>query len=189
MQGRKVIIFGQTRELVNQLYNMEAFKYQSMILHGEIPQPQREFALEEFKSGSRNIIFTTDVLSRGIDIERVDLIINMSPSLEIDKYVHRSGRTGRAGKTGKCLTFYSPEEKHTLNNIVKMTKIQIKEITILDELFPHEFQPEELLETLSDALELQSDILGQNHIKAAEILIEESKANNQQSIQLLAGLI
>ena len=104
---------------MNQLYNMEAFKYQSMILHGEIPQPQREFALEEFKSGSRNIIFTTDVLSRGIDIERVDLIINMSPSLEIDKYVHRSGRTGRAGKKGTSIVISNQKEKHLITRIEK----------------------------------------------------------------------
>ncbi len=62
--------------------------------------------MDEFKSGEKNIIFTTDVLARGVDIEKVDLIINLSPSQEIEKYVHRSGRTGRAGKSGKCLTFY-----------------------------------------------------------------------------------
>ena len=64
--------------------------------------------MDEFKNGEKNIIFTTDVLSRGIDIEKVDLIVNLNPSQEIEKYVHRSGRTGRAGKTGKCLTFYLP---------------------------------------------------------------------------------
>ncbi len=110
MRGRKVIIFGQTKDLVDQLHNMKEFKNHSLILHGDIPQLQREYALDDFKTGEKNIIFTTDVLSRGIDIEKVDLIINLNPTLEIEKYVHRSGRTGRAGKTGKCLTFYLHSE-------------------------------------------------------------------------------
>lgn len=69
-----------------------------VILHGDIPQLNREHNMRDFREGVKKILIATDVAARGIDIPDVDLVIQLSPPENPEPYIHRSGRTGRAGK-------------------------------------------------------------------------------------------
>lgn len=71
---------------------------QSTSIHGDRLQREREEALRDFKSGTRNILVATGVAARGLDIKNVKHVINFDLPKSIDEYVHRIGRTGRVGK-------------------------------------------------------------------------------------------
>jgi len=75
------------------------------MIHGDIPQKQRDWAMNQFKQGRVQIIVCTDVCARGIDLPDLDLVIQTEPPKDVDSYVHRSGRTGRNGSEGTCVTF------------------------------------------------------------------------------------
>lgn len=80
--------------------------YPSTTLHGDRLQSQRETALNSFKSGKNNIIVCTSVAARGLDIEKVNHVINYDLPQTVDEYVHRIGRTGRCGNLGKAISFF-----------------------------------------------------------------------------------
>ena len=79
----------------------------TQILHGDIPQDQREIVFKAMNEGTINCLIATDVAARGLDIANIDLVIQFSPPARMDSYIHRSGRTGRAGKEGKCITLFN----------------------------------------------------------------------------------
>uniref|UniRef100_A0A914D9D1 Probable ATP-dependent RNA helicase DDX23 n=1 Tax=Acrobeloides nanus TaxID=290746 RepID=A0A914D9D1_9BILA len=85
--------------------------FNPVVLHGGKGQEAREYALEEIKNGSRDILVATDVAGRGIDIKDVSLVLNYDMAKNIEDYTHRIGRTGRAGKHGKAISFLTPEDK------------------------------------------------------------------------------
>lgn len=67
-------------------------------LHGDISQVRREKVYNNFKNGSLKCIVATNVAARGLDFPSVDLVIQMTPPMKTEDYIHRAGRTGRAGK-------------------------------------------------------------------------------------------
>jgi probable ATP-dependent RNA helicase DDX4 len=79
--------------------------YPTTTIHGDRLQSQRETALSDFKSGKSKIIVCTSVAARGLDIEKVNHVINYDMPQTIDEYVHRIGRTGRCGNLGKAISF------------------------------------------------------------------------------------
>lgn len=86
--------------------------YPATSIHGDRMQSQRELALREFKNGSKNILVCTAVAARGLDIEKVNHVINFDLPSSIDEYVHRIGRTGRCGNLGKSISFFDPENEN-----------------------------------------------------------------------------
>ncbi|KAL0235239.1 hypothetical protein GEMRC1_001821 [Eukaryota sp. GEM-RC1] len=86
------------------------FEMSAVSLHSQLPQRKRMASLDSFRNQKVNVLVTTDVSSRGLDIDSVDLVINFDvPRLAID-YVHRAGRTARIGRVGRCLTLVSQFE-------------------------------------------------------------------------------
>jgi len=80
-------------------------------MHGDRSQPQRERALEKFRSGSATTLVATDVAARGLDLESIAHVINFDPPEDVTGYVHRVGRTGRAGRAGRGSTLVLPHEE------------------------------------------------------------------------------
>ena len=68
------------------------------VLNGDVPQNQRERTVERLRSGSIDILVATDVAARGLDVDRIGLVINYDMPFDSEAYVHRIGRTGRAGR-------------------------------------------------------------------------------------------
>lgn len=74
-------------------------------LHGQMSQNKRLGALTKFRAKNRNILISTDVASRGLDIPHVDVVLNYDIPNHSKDYIHRVGRTARAGRSGKAITF------------------------------------------------------------------------------------
>ncbi|KAI3646991.1 hypothetical protein MP228_007212 [Amoeboaphelidium protococcarum] len=106
LTGNSIIIFTATcnssQKLAIMLRNLG---FSAVSLHGQMSQPKRLGALSSFTSGSRNILVATDVASRGLDLPKVDVVLNYDLPTNSKTYIHRVGRTARAGKSGKSISF------------------------------------------------------------------------------------
>lgn len=110
--NRSAIIFCNHREAVERTSNLLKEKgIVNVFYHGALEQPERDVALCKFRNGSSNILVTTDLASRGLDIPNIRYIIHYHlPSTEA-AFIHRNGRTARVEATGTALLILSPEEK------------------------------------------------------------------------------
>lgn len=118
-----ILIFRRTKNGVDKLEQSllkNDFKVES--LHGDKTQSVRQKALNKFKNGEVTILIATDVASRGIDINDLDVVINFDLPNIPETYVHRIGRTGRAGKSGMSLSFCAADEKNYVTDIQKLIK-------------------------------------------------------------------
>ncbi|VVC37963.1 Helicase superfamily 1/2, ATP-binding domain,Helicase, C-terminal,P-loop containing nucleoside [Cinara cedri] len=89
-------------------------------IHGDRAQKYRELALDDFVSGKINVIVTTAVASRGLDIKFIQQVINYDMPLEIEEYIHRIGRTGRVGNVGTAISFFNVNyDCHLTEPIIK----------------------------------------------------------------------
>lgn len=112
------IIFCNTREKVDLVCEvMLREDFSSISLHGGMEQRDRLRAIQSFKRGEFNFLIGTDVMARGIHIDDISLVINYDMPLDNESYVHRIGRTGRAGNAGMGVTFVTPQESNTLQEI------------------------------------------------------------------------
>merc|ERR1719183_1857682 len=108
--------------LSRKLYNFGA-----MAIHGDKTQQDRDWTLNQFKSGRSDILVATDVAARGLDIKNVQLVINFDFPLNIEDYVHRIGRTGRAGKYGVSHSFFCKDDlKTAARSAFELAKIMDK---------------------------------------------------------------
>ncbi|ACV50510.1 DEAD/DEAH box helicase domain protein [Lancefieldella parvula DSM 20469] len=119
----RVLVFCRTKSRVDSIYkNLKAAGLKVDVMHADRPQKARAKALDRFRSASIQILVATDVMSRGIDIQGIDVVINFDVPLDPEDYVHRIGRTGRAGATGQAYTFMGPDEVTPLREIEYFTK-------------------------------------------------------------------
>lgn len=126
----RTIIFTDTKQEANDIMLDGQLKMDMQVLHGGIPQNQREVTFKSFRAGTLKCLVATNVAARGLDIPEVDLIIQLSPPKEIDAYIHRSGRTGRAGKSGVCITFYSNRQKELIDRIEYKIGVTMKKVGV-----------------------------------------------------------
>ena len=88
-----------------------------MTLHGDLEQNQREARLNKYREKSSDyILVATDVASRGLDIDDIDVVIQLG-CRHVDSFVHRSGRTGRIGKEGLNIIFFEKDEMKFIFNL------------------------------------------------------------------------
>lgn len=99
-------------------------------ISGDVAQKDREKLVERLRAGSLDVLVATDVAARGLDVERIGLVVNFDVPTEPEAYVHRIGRTGRAGRTGTALTFVTPNEQGRLRAIERTTRQRLEEITV-----------------------------------------------------------
>ena len=126
-----VIVFVRTKIATVELTDkLSARGYRAVALNGDIPQNQREQVVEKLKKGRHDILVATDVVARGLDIERISHVINYDIPLDTESYVHRIGRTGRAGRKGDAILFATPRERRLLNAIERVTKSKIEPMEI-----------------------------------------------------------
>lgn len=120
--GEGVIIFARTKVItLTVAETLEAAGHQVAVLNGDVPQNQRERTVERLRSGSVDILVATDVAARGLDVERIGLVINYDMPFDSEAYVHRIGRTGRAGRTGEAVLFMTPRERRFIRNLERAT--------------------------------------------------------------------
>ena len=99
--------------------------YNADYLTGDLPQNQRQRALDKLKEGKTSILVATDVAARGLQIDDLPLVVNYDIPEDYENYVHRIGRTARAGKSGKAITLADEEFVYGLEAIEKYIKMKI----------------------------------------------------------------
>ena len=117
-----MIIFVRTKNnTVEIAEKLSARGYAAEALNGDIPQNQRERIVERLKNGQLDILVGTDVVARGLDVQRISHVMNYDVPHDTESYVHRIGRTGRAGREGDAILFITPREQYMLRQIERAT--------------------------------------------------------------------
>ncbi|WP_312741784.1 DEAD/DEAH family ATP-dependent RNA helicase [Cedecea neteri] len=125
------IIFVRTKNATLEVAEaLERSGYNSAALNGDMNQALREQTLERLKDGRLDILIATDVAARGLDVERISLVVNYDIPMDSESYVHRIGRTGRAGRAGRALLFVENRERRLLRNIERTMKLTIPEVEL-----------------------------------------------------------
>lgn len=130
-----IIIFASTKENVKKLDS--ALRRRGMkvkAFHSDLLQEEREKILLEFKNRQLNILIGTDILSRGIDVEGIELVINFDVPNDAEDYVHRIGRTARAERTGTAITFVNEKDQGKFSSIENLIGRRITIVPLPEEL-------------------------------------------------------
>ena len=121
-----VLVFCRTKLGASQLARMlSRWGEKVASIHGDRMQSERERALESFREGRVRVLVGTDVASRGLDIEGIDLVLNYDTPRDPEDYVHRVGRTARAKRSGIAVTFVLPDEARALKRIEQFIKASV----------------------------------------------------------------
>jgi ATP-dependent RNA helicase RhlE len=124
---KRVLVFVRTKVRADRVQQaMHRVGIACSCLHGGMEQEDRFKILDAFKSGTSNVLITTDVSARGIDIPSVDVVVNYDMPEHPETYVHRCGRTGRGNKLGNAISLCSPGEMHLLKEIETYTGQEIE---------------------------------------------------------------
>ncbi|XP_072339790.1 probable ATP-dependent RNA helicase DDX5 [Scyliorhinus torazame] len=119
----KTIIFVETKRRCDELTRrMRRDGWPAMCIHGDKSQPERDWVLNEFRSGKAPILIATDVASRGLDVEDVKFVINYDYPNSSEDYIHRIGRTARSSKTGTAYTFFTPGNIKQANDLISVLR-------------------------------------------------------------------
>ena len=116
--GEGVIIFARTKAITLTIAeSLERHGHDVAVLNGDVPQAQRERTIDRLRSGQVDVLVATDVAARGLDVERIGLVVNYDVPFDSEAYVHRIGRTGRAGRSGEAILFLTPRERRFLHGL------------------------------------------------------------------------
>ena len=123
---KRVLVFVATRyaceHVANKLYKAGVY---ATAFHGEMSQGARQDVLHEFKTGRWDVVVTTDLASRGIDIAQLPVVVNYDLPRSATDYTHRIGRTGRAGATGEALSFVTAQAQQHWKLIRKREQLDL----------------------------------------------------------------
>jgi len=126
-----VIIFARTKAITMTVAeSLEQHGYDVAVLNGDVPQAQRERTIERLKQGQVDVLVATDVAARGLDVDRISLVINYDIPFDSEAYVHRIGRTGRAGRTGDAILFLTPRERRFLGGLERAVGKPIEQMDV-----------------------------------------------------------
>ncbi len=132
-----IIIFCSSKQSVKQLYEeLRRSKFPAGQIQSGLEQEQREQVMLDFKSRKLKILVATDILSRGIDIEDIDLVINYDVPHDGEDYIHRIGRTARAASTGTAYTFIGPKEQFKFTRIEKLLGRPVEKLAVPEQFGP-----------------------------------------------------
>ena len=130
-----IIIFSSTKEHVKKLErDLSNMGFSLKGFHSDLEQEEREEIMRAFKSRQLQLLIGTDILSRGIDIDGIDLVINAEVPGDAENYIHRIGRTARAATTGTAITFISDTDQYKFLQIENLIGREIPKLTIPAEI-------------------------------------------------------
>ena len=123
VKNKSIIIFMNSKKDVDTLYKiLTTENMKSCTIHGDKIQADRNKSLREFSLGYKNILISTDLISRGIDFPNVYCVINYDMPNNIDDYIHRIGRTGRLGQKGKAITYVDRIDETSKEKLIQLLK-------------------------------------------------------------------
>jgi superfamily II DNA/RNA helicase len=121
--GRKVEVRNLNRHLQKQGFNARA-------MHSDLEQSEREEVMLAFRNRKLRILVATDVVSRGIDIDDIDMVINYDVPRDPEDYVHRVGRTARAQRKGQAITFVNEKEMREFGRIEALIGYEVRKMPL-----------------------------------------------------------
>ncbi|XP_042024544.1 ATP-dependent RNA helicase-like protein DB10 [Salvia splendens] len=118
--GSKIIIFCSTKKMCDQLAGNLTRQFGAAAIHGDKSQGERDYVLNQFRTGRSPVLVATDVAARGLDIKDIRVVLNYDFPTGVEDYVHRIGRTGRAGATGVAYTFFCEQDAKHASELIKL---------------------------------------------------------------------
>ncbi|WP_066629164.1 DEAD/DEAH box helicase [Labilibacter marinus] len=126
-----IIIFSSRKSKVNDIVRaLKRNEFNARGIHSDLDQKERIEVLREFKNRNVQILVATDIVARGIDIEKIDLVINIDVPNDAEDYVHRIGRTARAQTQGVGITFINEDDQYDFHKIEKLIETDIYKIPL-----------------------------------------------------------
>lgn len=123
------VIFANTRRRVEWIADqLRAHDHTVACLHSAMAHNDREAVMRGFRQGHSRVLVTTDLIARGIDVHRVNYVINYDVPLNMENYLHRIGRSGRYGRRGVAINFVAPSECTAMADIEAHYSIVIAEL-------------------------------------------------------------
>ena len=148
-----VIIFARTKLItLTVAESLEQHGYEVAVLNGDIPQAQRERTIERLRDGRVDVLVATDVAARGLDVDRISLVVNYDIPFDGEAYVHRIGRTGRAGRTGDAILFLTPRENRFLRGLERAVGQPIEPMEVPSNATINQHRLDRLRERLTRSL-------------------------------------
>lgn len=138
LEGRKeqsVIVFSTRKQTVKELAReLRRSGYNADVIHSDLEQKEREEALLKFRNRQTNILVATDIIARGIDIEKIDVVINYEVPHDAEDYVHRVGRTARAQTQGEAYTLVSEADMYAFGQIEQLIEMTVEKMPLPSEI-------------------------------------------------------
>lgn len=130
----RVIIFCSKKQNVKLLAaELKRARFKVEEIHSDLQQDQREKVMQDFRNKNLTILVATDILSRGIDIDEIELVINYDVPNDGEDYIHRIGRTARAQSQGTAYTFISPTEQRKFATIETLLEKEVEKAEVPSE--------------------------------------------------------
>lgn len=132
-EGTSIILFaGRKVEVRNLTRHLRRKGFDARAMHSDLEQSEREEVLLDFRNHKLRILVATNVVSRGIDIDDIDLVINYDVPQDPEDYVHRVGRTARASKKGQAITFVSDKDMREFGRIEQLIGYAVDKLPLPD---------------------------------------------------------
>jgi ATP-dependent RNA helicase DeaD len=181
------IIFVRTKSATEEISEkLGARGYAVACLNGDMNQANREQTIRRLKASQIDIIVATDVAARGLDVERISLVINYDIPYDSEAYVHRIGRTGRAGREGKAILFVSPRERRLLRTIEHATRQPIEKMSLPTGEVIEQRRIESFREQLANTIEAKNLSFFQDLINDWRDKLETTDADLAAALLFLA---
>lgn len=125
----QAVIFCNRKERVEWLAGkMRQNNFTVSMMHGDMPQKERDKIMSEFRAGQSRVLIATDIWGRGLDVQQVSLVVNYDLPTNRELYIHRIGRSGRFGRKGVAINFVKNDDVKILRNIEQYYSTQIDEM-------------------------------------------------------------
>ena len=147
----KVLVFVGSKKSADRLYEKMEMEYgpEMSVIHSNKSQNYRIRSIEDFNNGESRVLITSDVMARGLDLEKITHVVNVNTPNFPENYIHRIGRTGRAKEKGRALLFFTEKEKKAKEAIESLMNYKIPLIDFPEEVqVNYEMTPEERDQTV-----------------------------------------
>ncbi|WP_286239161.1 DEAD/DEAH box helicase [Neptuniibacter halophilus] len=152
-----MLIFVRTKSATVELAEkLSARGYACEALNGDISQNLRERTIDRLKKSQIDILIATDVVARGLDVERISHVLNYDIPYDTESYIHRIGRTGRAGREGEAILFVSPREQRMLKAIERATRQKIEPMQLPSTDAINEKRVQRFVDRISNTIESEN---------------------------------
>jgi len=129
--GQRILVFSSTKQAVSKLYQKLRPKNLNVgMISSDLEQTEREKVMLAFRNRQIDLLVATDVLSRGIDIDGIDLVVNYDVPQDAEDYVHRVGRTARAAREGVALTLIGPSDQRRFQRIEELIGSEVEKLPV-----------------------------------------------------------